>query len=169
MNDVSATLARGRYRATAPSTEKMFKTWLSPLSLASTPALQRRIKGLSLLSENCLKQNIHPAQGLRISRRCFEADYELLLSNPGARRAGELVEQIKRKLENREPTPIITQPADLPEHFLLKTQLPRSLTRVKGYLAPFLDVQPDIHFVRTQRRYNKRRYARVRATSRPSF
>ncbi len=26
-----------------------------------------------------------------------------------------------------------------------------------------------IHFIRTQRRYNKRRYSRVRAFSRPSF
>lgn len=27
----------------------------------------------------------------------------------------------------------------------------------------------NIHFIRTQRRYNKRRYARMRAVSRPSF
>lgn len=33
----------------------------------------------------------------------------------------------------------------------------------------YLNAAFEIHFIRTQRRYNKRRYARVRAVSRPSF
>ena len=51
----------------------------------------------------------------------------------------------------------------LDNHFLFNTMLNKT-TKTDHNLS-----NTNIHFIRTQRRYNKRRYARVRAVSRPSF
>jgi len=56
-----------------------------------------------------------------------------------------------------------------PEHFLLNTNVLPMMIPSAHIRPDNLNVIPDVHFLRTQRRYNKRRYARVRATSRPSF
>jgi hypothetical protein len=39
----------------------------------------------------------------------------------------------------------------------------------KHAISYYLNPHWSIHFIRMQRRYNKRRYLRVRAVSRPSF
>lgn len=112
---------------------------------------------------------MHPAQGLRVGKRCFHEEYEQLFAQPTYERANTLAQQIKQHLSPNQHTDIKIQGELRPEHFLLETQLPQPLNSLKGYVSPILNVQPDIHFIRTQRRYNKRRYARVRAVSRPSF
>jgi hypothetical protein len=126
-------------------------------------ATQQRIKTLSGFSYDCTKDGIHVAQGLRIIRR----DYHIRRIK--VTRAASPLEYLNTLLKPQPTTVVTANTRYLPEHFLLTTILPPTLNRLTGYVSPVLDIQPDIHFIRTQRRYNKRRYARVRVASRPSF
>ena len=159
----------GCSRKKAQTFPAMFSDWTSPLHLACTPRSQRHISGLVLFSQACQRVGVHPAQGIRLAQRCYGQDYSELKAWPTLARATQLAVTIKLQLQHVKAPKILVACARQPEHFLLETQLPKLLSQVTGYVSPVLDVQPDIHFIRTQRRYNKRRYARVRAISRPSF
>lgn len=122
-----------------------------------------------MLSQECQTIGVHPAQGLRVGQRCYRDSYNQLLLQPTRGLAINLAANIQKYLNENTNINIRVHAEPKPEHFLLETQLPQPLKNASGYISPVLNVQPDIHFIRTQRRYNKRRYARVRAISRPSF
>jgi hypothetical protein len=124
------------------------------------------IKGLIYISELLTHHNIPAAQGLRLIHKnhpqiwrhiTTEQDYKLSDST-----YCQLINNLQEYLGK-----FNMHDTTKPDHFLLTTNLtpPNLSLEGRGSLLP----SPDIHFVRTQRRYNKRRYARVRATSRPSF
>jgi hypothetical protein len=102
---------------------------------------------------------------MRIAQRNHKADYATL----DPQQETQLVSTILQMLRPKHTSVVAAPNLHVPEHFLLKTILPTGLQQTTGYVSPVLDVQPDIHFIRTQRRFNKRRYARVRVSSRPSF
>jgi hypothetical protein len=70
---------------------------------------------------------------------------------------------------NQQQTAVATSnyPINIDSHFLLTTYI--TPTEQLTTAAAHPTRTPNIHFIRTQRRFNKRRYARVRAVSRPSF
>lgn len=123
-----------------------------------------RVKALEMFSRLCAENNLSPAQGLRIIRRTRPNAWRQFCTTPDP----SLLPQLRQLLLDRLKPEATTWPHPhlaQPDHFLLTTNLPTLHQLQHGTR----DVPADIHFLRTQRRYNKRRYARVRATSRPSF
>ena len=122
---------------------------------------------LALFSKLCSERGLHPAQAIRILRRNGTNIY-LQLSSMSKADVRKLVNKVALRLESKNQ--VLTDSVRLqPEHFLTQTLLPTSLITTDNYVSPAIDVHPTIHFIRVQRHYNKRRYARVRAVSRPSF
>jgi hypothetical protein len=147
----------------------MFKTWPN---LSSTQLQDRscaRIQSLATFSESCLQHGVHPAQGLRLVKRHFAKEFHQLKLTPSDAAADLLAQKVHALVSKSPSLRAKCLPCAKPEHFALNTCLPNNLNSVKGYVLPTQDIHPDIHFIRTQRRYNKRRYTRVRAVSRPSF
>lgn len=138
----------------------MFNEQLNLVCLTRNQREYARIQKLINLSNDLQVHGIHPAQGLRIARRLKAANNKLTDK--------QILMQICSLLQNKIAS-VNTKNDTQVEHFLTSTILPQPINTVTGYVSPVIDIQPDIHFIRTQRRYNKRRYARVRAVSRPSF
>lgn len=124
------------------------------------------VDALCLLSRLCAVNGVHPAQGLRLARRHYPRLWADLKKQPTL----ELAENLFNKIQSETLRTIKTLDIQYaPEHFLLDTNLKCTFEQHESYTAPYKNPHPEIHFIRTQRRYNKRRYARVRAVSRPSF
>lgn len=145
----------------------MFNHQLNAAQCSANIRTQQRIAQLCAISEECEQQAVHPAQGLRLWRRA-QATTQLtpdLTTQQGVHAAlSALI------LDDACATPTVqTARAPAADHYLTQTILPRPHQFAADFTVSVLDIQPDVHFIRTQRRYNKRRYARVRATSRPSF
>lgn len=116
-----------------------------------------------------MQYGVHPAQGLRIVKRHYPTQFIAFKQLPTRFDANILADNVHKILHKSQPSKVKRLPAIVPDHFALNTIIPNNLNNVTGYVSPTQNVHPDIHFIRTQRRYNKRRYARVRAISRPPF
>lgn len=103
---------------------------------------------------------------MRVARRHNQTIADQVRGDKKA--ASALAESVHKRVAPKGTT-VLMETIAMPEHFLLQTMLPTNINEVQGYVSPVLDIQPDVHFVRTQRRFNKRRYSRVRVSSRPSF
>lgn len=130
---------------------------------------QLYIKSLVYFTDACMQQGMHAAQGLRLAKRHFPNVYNNLKLYPTRVAAQTLAQSVKQIISRDIMLKIKSLPMVQPDHFALQTVIPTNLNSHTGYLLLTKDVHPDIQFIRTQRRYNKRRYARVRAVSRPSF
>lgn len=146
----------------------MFECKFTPLVVNAHPRVINKVRSVKLFSEECEKLGLHPAQGIRLANRWFYDDKVQLECQPTSAAAAELAYAIHKKLKPA-PRTVSSVTPQHPEHFLLNTRIPANINTIAGYTSPIQDIQPDVHFIRTQRRYNKRRYARVRAVSRPSF
>jgi len=144
----------------------MFVFPLTTLSTSSDKAIRSKVADLCRFSAACEARGLHPAQGMRVARR--QKHPVAAQINGKLENAVALAEQVHMRVAPARQT-VLLETVATPDHFLLQTMLPESITQVKGYVSPVLDIQPDVHFVRTQRRFNKRRYSRVRVSSRPSF
>lgn len=134
------------------------------ITMSTSQHLRGRVTGLCDFSQSCEHTSLHPAQGLRVGkRRAKDALVELAVesSQQAASAVSDVVLSIVQPI--RQCT-VVTRNHIVPEHFLLRTIVDNFEDTQKAF-----PVVPDVHFIRTQRRYNKRRYARVRAVSRPSF
>ena len=144
----------------------MFRCPFTDITTPRTPDLSTRAHRLQAFSRACEQNGLHPAQGLRLVHNTQQlvnrGTYAIADMAPAAQ-----VQQLTSNLTTQVNT-IISAPQLCPEHFLLTTQL-TSPAAQQGYVSPVLDVPADIAFIRTQRRFNKRRYSRVRVSSRPSF
>lgn len=145
----------------------MFVCSLASLTTTTNTKARSRVQQLSTLSELCESAGLAPAQGLRIIKRNWHTSAHEFLQL-SANQLSQLVNDILSSLQLR-ATQVIYTTQQFPEHFLHTTIIPTALNTHQGYVSPVVNIYPDIHFVRTQRRFNKRRYARVRAVSRPSF
>lgn len=118
-------------------------------------------EGLIYFTRVIQQLNGQPAQALRTAEILYPKHYRLLCKTGSEILATRLAEIVLQRLT---PTHILNCQRVKPHHFLTHTQFHRdSVTQT------FNSPTPTMFFVRTQRRYNKRRYARVRAVSRPSF
>ena len=116
-----------------------------------------------MFSRACNITNVHPAQGLRVIKRLMPNTWATYLKKPSQLKSYQLSLYAAAKIKKHK---ICTKK---PEHFLLKTNIvPFKLAFISN-IPEYKRTNVDIHFIRTQRRYNKRRYTRVRATSRPPF
>jgi hypothetical protein len=120
--------------------------------------LQGQLHAITIVSELGFKYDIEPAQLMRILRSKFHSDWnkhlksEISTADLESLICTQILPDLGRGLYKRYLSP---------NHFLLKTSINVGNNTI--------DTTPTINFIRTQRRYKKRRYARVRANSRPSF
>lgn len=146
----------------------MFYCQFAAITRTPQPALRNRAARLQAFTRVCEEQGLHPAQGLRLAHSATGALVNRALDNPNVGALVEQVQALKAQVASRTST-ITSAPHLHPEHFLLQTKLGSAPNKRHGYYSPVLDIAPDIAFIRTQRRFNKRRYSRVRVASRPSF
>lgn len=142
---------------------------LNPFPFAvSTPSprASKHIVALTLISSNLTNSDVSPAQGIRVLRIFFGARWTNFIKNPTPIDAATLTNSVVKFLMANHTTNSIRTVNSfglLRSPFLMNTNMSSDFNTSKPLLPP------SIHFIRTQRRYNKRRYARVRAVSRPSF
>lgn len=147
----------------------MFISKFETLANSTEPKLQSRIQSVVQFSKACTKLGLHPAQGIRIAKRVNLKQYTIMQSNVNVTTIQQIAANAHTHVTLNKNTNVQALSQLQPDHFLVHTMLPLTLNKINGYVSPILNIQPDIHFIRTQRRFNKRRYARVRAISRPSF
>ncbi len=125
---------------------------------------------LATLSAGCTKLNIPISVALRLLRIFNNTNLNTFLKNPDQNLYNELITTLKHFLTQlyKTPTTITTKNVELTTKncFLFNTIL-HSI--YKPNITQSTAITPELHLIRTQRRFNKRRYARVRAVSRPSF
>ena len=125
------------------------------------------------LSASSLKLNINPAQSLRIIRLFCSKTWIQFKCTNDPKLYFQLINFLKNFFLNSHLNKEAVETRNfsyfIDTHFLFHTIFPTNdNSLVSVYNSSLYDLNV-IHFIRTQRRYNKRRYARVRAVSRPSF
>lgn len=128
------------------------------------------------LSKSFERLNIEPKVGFQVVWTFYYEYWQLLLRHFDGKVYFKLVQVVRGRLsEGCGDGPAVAHGRGLTR---LKTNILFYMSGVTMQSKPFrqsifrgyyLNSSFDIHFIRTQRRYNKRRYARVRAVSRPSF
>lgn len=137
---------------------------LTRITVSTSRYLRARVDSVCNFSESCESTSVHPAQGLRVGKRHTLVQPAATATVPSQQDVLAASTAVLQIVQPGRKCTVVTRNHVAPEHFLLRTILD-TFTTVQSALP----VIPDIHFVRTQRHYNKRRYARVRAVSRPSF
>ncbi len=127
------------------------------------------ISALITLSQGISKLGLESASGLRILRSRYTEELEAYFANPTKTTYYFFLAELKNLqnqwLKSATAIKVTDLQTHLDTHFMFHVYLDNPLTNQRLVDS----IKPEIQFVRTQRRYNKRRYSRVRAVSRPSF
>lgn len=128
------------------------------------------------LSQSFMRLNIDPKQGFQIVYSSCYNEFRELSKNFEYKNYCKLLKLVQLKISSFAVTKSIVKTNNsrmLNDTHILFSMNPAKLwnkgLKDKGMTSFYINSYFDINFIRAQRRYNKRRYARVRSVSRPSF
>lgn len=142
------------------------------ITLINNPSsnLKTYLNTLITLSQGIHKLGFNVSSGMRILKNIDDETFNNFFLNPTKKTYYSFLQYLndikKTWIQTNKNIKISDLSINTDNHFLFNVYLTNPT--IKKTLKP-IALTPEIQFIRTQRRYNKRRYSRVRAVSRPSF